>query len=177
MSPEEALRLCRMTKALMPAMQMDEFTPAAWAIAFEDDRYADAEQALKELAREKPFVGVSEIAARVKRIRSRRIEAAPHPVPPADLTEAQQRAWIGEARRRIADGEDPDLFQRNEVTAARPIRELAVGTSLPEQDKAELRDAIRRAREAEKPEPTYTPAPRLREPEPAGDRPTERKSA
>ena len=60
-----------------------------------------------------------EVITEVKRIRAKRIAEAPHPIPPPGLTEAQERAWIGEARRRIGNGEavDPsagrELVERN----------------------------------------------------------------
>jgi hypothetical protein len=146
MTPEEAMKLCRMTKALIPQMTLDEFTPQAWALAFEDDRYEDAAQALKELSREQPFVGVSEIVGRIKRIRRDRVlDFGPLPDPPAHIDPDNQRAhsqWLKETTLAIADGRltrddsTPDAIAGRDVIAelgqarsvdsalaARPLRE------------------------------------------------------
>lgn len=122
------MKLCRMTKALIPQMTLDEFTPQAWALAFEDDRYEDAAQALKELSREQPFVGVSEIVGRIKRIRRNRVlDFGPLPDPPAghdpDDVEAHGR-WLREITTAIADGTYSGEPVPQQIEGRDVIREL-----------------------------------------------------
>jgi hypothetical protein len=109
MNRPEAVRLCRLVAACCPAQKLDEFTPQAWGDLLADIRYADAELAVKEVAKRQPFVSPSEIIAEVKRVRARRIDE--HPVlPPADMDpddEARYREWLAMARRAVADGHAP----------------------------------------------------------------------
>ena len=149
MNREDALNLCRMAKAICPAQAIDDFTPDAWALVLEDDRYEDARQALKELSREQPFVHVSEIVKRIKRIRSKRVaDFGPLPDPPKhidpDDTAAHIR-WLDETTEAIGDG----TYQRPEPQALerRNLRELgqakSVDAALAGRDS---REAIRQAR-------------------------------
>ena len=107
MSPEDAVKLCRYVKACCPQQAIDELTPLAWADHLADVPYADAKAAAKEITARQPFVTIAEILAIVRRIRAKRITEAGDLTPPPG-TEAEQRAWLGEARRRIADGEHVD---------------------------------------------------------------------
>lgn len=109
MSPEEAMTVCRLARAAFPQQAIDEFTPDAWALALEDDRVEDAKQALKELMREQPFLHISELVGRIKRIRKQRVlDFGPLPNPPAELADnpPAEIAWTKRIIRRIADGED-----------------------------------------------------------------------
>lgn len=127
MTAEEALKLCRMARALFPQMAMDEYTPAAWALAFKADRYADAEQALTELAREVPFIDIAAIVGRMKRIRRDRVlEFGTFPDPPRDLdpdNTLAYRRWLRESQRAIADGEQPDAPEVRGVPMPRALAE------------------------------------------------------
>ena len=107
MNPEEALTLCKFAKAACPQQAIDQDTPAAWAMLLDDIRYQDAQEALKNVVRDQPFVSPSEIRAEVKRIRAKRVIAfGPIPDPPREVGDdpARYRAWIGETQRAIADG-------------------------------------------------------------------------
>lgn len=113
MSPEDAVRLCRYVKACCPQQAIDELTPLAWADHLADVPYEDAKAAAKEITSKQPFVTIAEVLAVVRRIRAKRITEAGDltpPPPPAELEHdeaaqiAWQRAWLGTARRRIADG-------------------------------------------------------------------------
>jgi hypothetical protein len=115
-TPDETLRICRMTKALCPAQAMDEFTPDAWHMVLEPYPLADAETALRELARELDFIGVKAIDARITRIRTNRIKAAGDVTPPPGLTDAEEREWLRDFRRRVADGERVDIDYGELVT-------------------------------------------------------------
>lgn len=108
MSPEEALAICRMAKGAFPATSMDEFTPEAWSLALEDDRFEDAKDALKDLMREQTFIHVSDIVRGIKRIRGDRLdEFGPIPAPPAELCDNPRgyTAWLRAKKRAIANGE------------------------------------------------------------------------
>jgi hypothetical protein len=105
MTPEEAVMLCRYVKACCPQQAIDEHTPLAWADHLADVPYEDAKAAAKQITAAQPFVTIAEILTIVRQIRRKRIAEAGDLCPPPGLTEPEERAWIGEARRRIADGE------------------------------------------------------------------------
>lgn len=130
MNAEESLKLCRMAKAFFPAMAMDEFTPVAWSLAFERERYADAEVALTELAREVTFIDIAAIVARIKRIRRDRVlDFGTPPEPPRDVDPDDTlayRRWLRETQRRIADGEHVPATQ---IAAVPMPKALAQGMS------------------------------------------------
>lgn len=119
MNHGEAVKLCRLVQACCPAQKMDEFTPDAWATLLEDTRYADAELAVREVAKRQPFVAPSEIIAEVRRIRTKRIDEYGPIDPPAHLDPDNARAfieWERSAKEAIADGNPParagELTQR-----------------------------------------------------------------
>lgn len=147
----------------------DEDAARGWAYALEDVRFVDAREAVvKHYRRSSQWLMPVDVIKAVTAIRADRIAKAPHPIPPAGLTESEERAWIGDARRRIADGEPPEQFVRH-LGPQRPMRALVqqAGASLPEESRADLRERLRRQRAAQKAEPTCAPAPRLMEPEPS----------
>ena len=106
MNRDEALGLCRYVKACCPQQAIDEYTPDAWADHLADYPYADAKQAARTLTAKQPFVTIAELLAVVRHIRDKRIAEAGDLTPPADLTPTETIAWLGQARRRLADGED-----------------------------------------------------------------------
>lgn len=121
MIDQEALKLCRMAKALSPAQAVDEFTPTAWSLILRKVRYCDAELALEELGGEQVYIHVSHIVKRVKRIRRDRIDDfGTLPDPPSSLdpadTEGYQR-WLAETTRAIADGNPPPRPATGQLTA------------------------------------------------------------
>lgn len=105
MNAQEAAALCRYVKACCPQQAIDEFTPAAWADLLEDIRFEDAKVAVKSVVSKQPFVSPSEIRAEVRQVRSKRIAEHPPLVPPRDLPEPEERAWLAAARTRVGDGE------------------------------------------------------------------------
>lgn len=106
MNRDEALALCRYVKACCPQQAIDEYTPDAWADRLADYPYADAKQAARTLTAKQPFVTIAELLAVIRQIRDKRIAEAGDLTPPADLTPTETIAWLGQARRRLADGED-----------------------------------------------------------------------
>lgn len=126
MSPEEALKLCRLAKAASPAQAVDDYTPELWALSLTRERFVDAQQAVVELSREQEWIHLSHIVKRVKRIRDERVRAVTMPTPPDGLTPAEYSDWFRDTIRRIADGE--------------PIEQHALAA--PDVDHAARRDAI-----------------------------------
>lgn len=70
----EALMLVRLVKGICPAQQLDEYTPDAWATVLEDTSFDDAKSAVISLARQKPFIALSDICIEVKRVRAKRFD-------------------------------------------------------------------------------------------------------
>jgi hypothetical protein len=104
MNEAEALKLCRYVKACCPQQAIDEFTPLAWADHLANVPYEDAKTACKQITAAQPFVTIAEVLKIVKQIRTKRIADAGDLTPPTGLTDAEERAWLGEARHQIADG-------------------------------------------------------------------------
>lgn len=119
MTPAEALILCRMAKGACPQQAFDEFTPDMWHDLMKETRFEDAKEALVTIVKRQPFVAPSEILSEVRKIREKRI-ADYGPFDPPPEVENYNR-WLGEMRRRIADGEDP--VQRLELVE-KPMPEL-----------------------------------------------------
>lgn len=119
-----------MAKGAFPSTPMDEYTPEAWAVALEDDRFEDALVVLKDLMREQTFIHVSDIAQSIARLRNKRIlDFGILPPPPAELADdpAGEMVWRRAVIKRIADGDAVDL-----------PRELEA----PSVDHAKKRDAV-----------------------------------
>ncbi len=121
MTPTEAIKLCRLVKACCPQQQMDEFTPDAWGELLSDLRLVDCLDAVKVLARRKPFIAPSEIRDEVRRIRNERIERAGVLTPPPGLDGADYQRWLYTTRRAIGNGEAPPVY---ELPERRPMPEL-----------------------------------------------------
>jgi len=103
---QEALTICRLARAASPAQAVDEYTPDLWFEVLRGFPYADARQAVIELAGEQEWLHVSHVRTRIKRIRGARIsEFGPLPEPPAECFEPEAyRRWKRETVRAIADG-------------------------------------------------------------------------
>jgi hypothetical protein len=119
----EAIMLCRFVKAACPQQAIDEYTPDAWLILLEPFRYEDCKQAAVELARAEPFVAPAEIIAKVKAIRSKRIQDFGPFDPPDGITDYHK--WLGDTRRAIADGElTPNVRPINKAEQDRVMRAI-----------------------------------------------------
>jgi len=99
----EAATLCRLAKAMCPQQAFDEYTPDAWHMLLEPLRFEDCKEALVNLARKRPFVAPAEIMTEVRRIRDKRLTDHPPFDPPPEVDD--YNCWLGEMRRRIANGE------------------------------------------------------------------------
>lgn len=128
MTPDEALRLCRIAKSVSPAQAVDDYTPDAWALILRDVRLDDAEDALRQLGGEQEWIHVSHIVKRVKRIRSARVDKYLANVPvPSGLDAAEYDRWYRATVKSIADGDYEPEPPAALDGPKRDIRELAAG--------------------------------------------------
>ena len=153
MSPDEALRLCRIAKSVSPAQAVDEYTPEAWALILRNVRFVDAQEALAQLGGEQEWIHVSHIVKRVKAMRSDRIKKfGPFEVPD-NLTPEEYARFIETTHRRIADGLPVDV-QPTKPMVERPshVPELEAATPAPEREEVRrrTREAHRAARQEAK---------------------------
>lgn len=152
MKPDEALRICRLAKALSPAQAVDQYTPDAWAVVLRPYRFVDAEEALAQLGGEQEWIHVSHIVKRVKAMRTERIKRhAPFEVPD-NLTPEEYGRYLEEQHRRIADGEQVDIEPNRDNLIGRPKDVPAIeaaGTHVDEERK-DSRDRVREAHERAK---------------------------
>lgn len=111
MTPVEAVGVARYIAAHFPQQPINEYTPEALEEVLQRYSVADARQAVLNLSTREGegarWCAPSDVAREVKRIRAKRIREAGDLTPPPGLTEPEERAWIGAARRQIADGGEP----------------------------------------------------------------------
>lgn len=130
MSPTESVALSKYIRAHFPQQPLDEYTSEALLELLGRYPMADARAAVLAIAdRGEHWCSPSDVKAEVKRIRAKRILAAGDLCPPRGLSDAEERAWLLEARKRIGDGE---------------VIEVDFGELKP-RDKAELKELIERA--------------------------------
>ena len=105
MTPPEAQVLLSMAAAY-DNRKPDPDAAKAWAAALDGLRFEDCRLALIEHYRASDeWLMPSMVRAAVKRIRAKRIADHPPLVPPPGLSDVAELAWLGEARRRVGDGE------------------------------------------------------------------------
>lgn len=108
MTPTQAVQLCRLVKACCPQQAFDEFTPDVWCDLLSDIEYGDAEVAVKNLARLKPFMSPAEIRAEVRKIRNVRLGHVNEIQPPDGFDPDNRAAYIRWRRatvKAVADGQ------------------------------------------------------------------------
>lgn len=131
MKPTEAVALCRYAKAYFPQQQFDEYTADAWGEALARWPVKDCERAIVELSGREEWITPKLINAEVKRARGDRIDRfGPIEVPP-DLSPVETCKFLGEARRRIADGEVTDNAQLGVTRGVLIEREVDYGALMP----------------------------------------------
>lgn len=125
MKPTEAVVLTEYVHSVCPQQHFGEYTADAWHDVLGELSLSDCKAAVAALARERPFIGPSEIWAEVKRVRHERIkDAGGVPAPPPELLDdppAYGRA-LQAAATALADGRDPERAMR--AVAAQSRREL-----------------------------------------------------
>lgn len=98
MNAQEAIAVCRYVRAACPQQAMDEFTPQAWADLLTDVRYEDAQEAVRVLVKQQPFVAPAEIITEIKRIGSKRTQKYGTADIPEDMPKPRVDASIEEER-------------------------------------------------------------------------------
>lgn len=121
----------------------DADSARAWAAALDGLPFADCRDAIvKHYRGSSEWLMPGHVIAAVKQVRAKRIADAGHRlVPPPGLTEPQERAWIGEARRRVADGEAVEDVSPPRIGTARRLELTGPAT-------VQSADVARAAREA-----------------------------
>lgn len=122
MTPREAVQLTGYIQAHFPSQPINEYTPDALGELLEPYPAADCRAAVLTLS-SRPGEGSrwcspSDIAREVKRVRAKRIAEAGDLTPPRGLSDAEEREWLGWARKQIGDGvkvevDYGELTQRN----------------------------------------------------------------
>lgn len=139
MNPAETIKLCRLVKAVCPSQMIDTYTPDAWQLILGHLDYDDAKQAVAELAGtplepgQSRYIDPGHIIARVKRIRSKRIEDYGPIEPPAgEMTGREYLTWLRSALDAVASGKAPE---REELPAnpagQRKVAELVASVGKP----------------------------------------------
>lgn len=105
MTPAEAAALLTVCAAY-DNRKPDADAAQAWALALDGLPFTDCRDVIVEhYRRSSDWVMPAHIRTAVRKIRDKRIAEAGDLTPPRGLTDAQEREWLGEARRRIGDGE------------------------------------------------------------------------
>jgi hypothetical protein len=100
---QEAVNVCRFVAAVT-GQQMDALAPDVWGVVLAAVNIADAKAATVNLAKSRRVIVPADIVSEVRRIREARIAAVGDLTPPPGLGEAEERAWLRDARRVIGDG-------------------------------------------------------------------------
>jgi hypothetical protein len=129
MNHAETVILCRTIKSLCPSQPIDGYTPDAWAMVLDDIGFAEAQDAVRTIYREQGSdqewirrIEADDVIRQVKRVRRQRIDKIGDIVPPAGLTQAEERAWLRDAYRRAAIGEPVDTNTRGELVTGPQLR-------------------------------------------------------
>lgn len=134
MSPAEAQVLLSMASAY-DNRKPDPDAAKAWAAALDDLPFDDCRTALLAHYRtSQEWLMPAMVRTAVKRIRRDRLEKHPPLVPPPGLTDIEELAWLGAARRRVANGEVIDCDAAYELVAGSVRELLAAATPTTEGD-------------------------------------------
>jgi hypothetical protein len=108
MTPAEAQALLTVAAAF-DNRKPDPDAAQAWALQLDGLPFADCRDAVMAHYRtSSDWLMPKDVISAVQRVRDKRIAEAGDLTPPRGLTDDEERAWIGEARRRIADGQTLD---------------------------------------------------------------------
>ena len=134
MTPDEALKLCRLVKAACPSQALDQYTPDAWHMILAGIAYDDAKLAVAHLAGldlepgRSRYIEPGHIIAEVKRIRAKRIDDYGPVDPPAGLDSEEYLRWLRGTNDAIASGRAPARKQlRDNPDGVRRFRALTDG--------------------------------------------------
>ena len=156
MNTAEALRLCRLVKAVCPAQAMDEFTPDGWALTLGRYSYDDAKAAVVVLASmplepgRSRYIEPGHIIGGINRLRTQRLTETQLPNPPAGLDAAGYVGWLRAQRAAIAAGQQPTAAQLPPADPRRMAQLMIEATPDPDRAQAHIatiRQAIRNNRQ------------------------------
>lgn len=142
MTPAEAQALLTVAAAF-DNRKPDPDAARAWAAALDGYPFVDCRDAIvKHYRGSSEWLMPGHVIAAVKQVRAKRIADAGHLlIPPPGLTEPEERAWLGHARRRVADGEAPEVVSPQQIEGKRRL-ELVGPPSIKAADAVrDLRDA------------------------------------
>lgn len=129
MNATDAVRLCRLVRALCPSQQMDTYTPDAWSALLGGYDYADAKQAVLEICAlplepgRSRYVEPGHIIATIHGTRRKRLAEVSMPTPPSGLDAAGYVDWMRDQRAQIAAGYTPAPDPKHPLEPGR-VREL-----------------------------------------------------
>jgi len=126
MTPRESVALTGYIQAHFPSTPINDFTPDALAEVLEPYPLVDCRAAVLAHVGRSAWCAPADVVTGVRQIRNKRIALVGDLCPPPNLTDAQERAWLGSERRAIADGEEPtDPYAGLVATrSAEDVREL-----------------------------------------------------
>ena len=102
MEPHELEMITQGIKSLCPAQKWDEYTPDVWLLVLRKVSYKDATLALERLGARQPWIGASDIATEVGKIRRDRSDRFT-PMP-NDVDGVSYHDELRALREAVADG-------------------------------------------------------------------------
>lgn len=130
MTPTEAVKLCRMVKAICPAQAMDEYTPDTWHELLGDLDLGVAVAAVKELGQTHRFIAPADIHAEVARRRREILASTTTAAEPewlaaldGDEHTAAYLQWRRDRQDRMLRGE-PEPAEPPRKVVKRDLKEL-----------------------------------------------------
>lgn len=139
MTPQEAAALLTIAAAF-DNRKPDADAAQAWAIQLDELPFHDCRDAvLGHYRTSSEWLMPKDVIGAVKRVRDKRIAEAGDLTPPRGLTDEQEREWIRNERRRIADGgapTDPHGDRRPHPELAAKVARLADQFAAPAQPQA-----------------------------------------
>jgi len=119
MTPTEAVKLTGYIQAHFPSQPINDYTPDALSELLHHYPFADCRAAVLAISTRGSERGAwcspSDVAAEVRRIRTKRLNDNPLPPPPPDLTPLQTIEWQKAATKRTADGEQVQMTGYGEL--------------------------------------------------------------
>lgn len=116
MNIQETLRLIKTLRAIQPAQIFDDDTPEVWQALLRNVDISDAVDAVEDLAGQETFIGTADILRQVRKMRNDRLGKIPADlfIPPAGLTDREERQWAKLQRTRAIAGISHDELAKQQ---------------------------------------------------------------